>query len=178
MAFVLTPIDTGSIDVNGIPYRRDFTFAIFEKDSSGTPTGRMALTAYYAGMPIFIFPFTPFDELINSETTDFFASLSELTDFVVSNINIGGSGIGNNIVLAYKIVAGAPAAPNEKTAGATIQDNAMIGSYTVASMVINNDIYTGLDIDYDNTTGEIGQNPTNPATFQDGYTVIITLIPA
>lgn len=181
MAFALTPIDSGSVDVNGIPYRRQDTFATFEKDSGGVPTGRMSLTAYYAGLPIVIFPFTPYAELINGSTTLPFASLAELVAFVTTKINpqSGTGGTGNTTTLSFAIVAGAPANANQKTAGATIQDGRLIGGgYTVASMVIRNDTYTGSEISYNNATGVIGQNPTNPTTFQPGDTVVIFVITA
>lgn len=176
MAFVITPIDTGSVDVNGIPYRRDYTFAQFEKDSSGVPTGRMSLTAYYAGMPVYIFPFTPYGELVNGETSDFFGSLTELTDFVAININVGNNTLTNTIALAFKIVAGSPANPNQKTAGSTITDTRMIGaSYSAISMLINNDTYDPSEISYNNATGVIGLNPTNANAFKDGDIAVVQI---
>lgn len=172
--FTLTPAGAATIEVKGVPYNRLNTFAIFERDADGNATGRMALTAVY-DKTYNVFPFTNYDEIINDNTGVVFASLAELIDFVKDYIQTGGSAGGSARALPpLSIVAGAPGNPNEKTAGATIQDNRLIGTgYVLLCMIINSDVYTGTQVSYNNTTGEVSQNPANPTTFQPGDTVII-----
>lgn len=171
--FTLTPAGAATIEVNGVPYNRLNTFAIFERDANGNATGRMLINAVY-DKTYNVFPFTNYDEIINDNTGVEFASLAELTSFVKDHIQTGGGSGGNVRGLSFSIVAGAPGNPNEKTAGATIQDNRLIGEgYVLLCMIINSDNYTGTQVSYNNTTGEVSQNPTNPTTYQPGDTVII-----
>ncbi len=174
MAFTLTSAGAAAVKVNGVPYARTSTYPVFEiNEDTKLPTGRMSLIASY-DKSYTIFPQTIYSELINGDTAAAFASLAELIDFVVNSVlTAGGSGTtGGGASFIFTIVAGAPANSNQKTAGATIQDD-RLKDYDQCVMLINENIYQGGTLTFTKATGTLAPNPSVPTAFQPGDVVVV-----
>ena len=156
---------------NNIPFSRSQFTAVFDP---AVPNTMRLIPNFDTNRNVF--NNTLFSQLTNSLTGLAFASFAELAEFAATYINLGGGAgaAGTATTLLFTIVA-APVGDDQKAPGATIQDDRMINGRFV-SMEINEDRYIGANVDFSQTTGEIGLNPSVPTAFQDGDVVEITIL--
>lgn len=108
----------------------------------------------------------------DGSTGDPFADYNALITWIAENCFAGKVSAGGSSGIAFTktfYIKAVPAAPNEKAAGDTFTDAWLIGG-EVTVLKINNVDNTGVQIDHDNVTGEIG--PTG-SFFSVGDTVVI-----
>ncbi len=156
--------------VDGIPYQRGHLIP-FLNSTDGTCSFRFA-SAYRSEAEGF--GTLGYADYTDASTGNPFASFNDLltwcTAYAFAGIISAGGSSGLTFSKVFYIVA-APAAEDEKAAGATFQDDWLIDK-TVTLMVINNVNYTGANITHDDVTGTIG--PTAGAFVENDVVVIFT----